>query len=65
MPFIVPGLAAEKTSHPREVVETALAHIVRDKVDAAYAQSDRRAHRRGIYPSFQHFDRQYNTTKYP
>ena len=33
--------AAEKTNHPREVVEAALAHTVRDKVEAAYARSDR------------------------
>ena len=32
--------AAEKTNHPREVVEAALAHVVRDKVEAAYARSD-------------------------
>lgn len=27
--------AAEETNHPREVVEAALAHVVRDKVEAA------------------------------
>ena len=32
--------AAEETNHPREVVEAALAHVVRDKVEAAYARSD-------------------------
>ena len=32
--------AAEETNHPREVVEAALAHTVRDKVEAAYARSD-------------------------
>ena len=32
--------AAEETDHPREVVEAALAHVVRDKVEAAYARSD-------------------------
>ena len=32
--------AAEETNHPREVVEAALAHTVRDKVAAAYARSD-------------------------
>ena len=32
--------AAEMTDHPREVVEAALAHVVRDKVEAAYARSD-------------------------
>ena len=32
--------AAEETDHPREVIEAALAHVVRDKVEAAYARSD-------------------------
>ena len=32
--------AAEKTDHPREVVEAALAHAVRNRVEAAYARSD-------------------------
>ena len=32
--------AAEKTDHPREVVEAALAHVVRNKVEAAYRRTD-------------------------
>lgn len=32
--------AAEKTDHPREVVEAALAHTIRNKVEAAYARTD-------------------------
>ncbi len=32
--------AAEQTDHPREVIEAALAHIVPNKVEAAYARSD-------------------------
>ena len=32
--------AAEKTDHPREVIEAALAHLVLNKVEAAYARSD-------------------------
>ena len=32
--------AAEETDHPREVVEAALAHMVRNAVEAAYARSD-------------------------
>ena len=32
--------AAEKTNHPREVVEAALAHVVQNRVEAAYARSD-------------------------
>ena len=29
-----------KTDHPREVIEAALAHGVRNRVEAAYARSD-------------------------
>ncbi len=32
--------AAEETDHPREVVEAALAHRVRNQVEAAYRRSD-------------------------
>ena len=32
--------AAEETDHPREVVEVALAHIVGNQTEAAYARSD-------------------------
>ena len=32
--------AAEETDHPREVVEAALAHKVRNPVEAAYRRSD-------------------------
>ena len=32
--------ASEKTNHPREVLEAALAHVVGNKVEAAYARSD-------------------------
>ena len=32
--------AAEKTDQPREVIEAALAHVVQNKVEAAYARSD-------------------------
>ena len=32
--------AAEETDHPREVIEAALAHVVHNKVEAAYARSD-------------------------
>ena len=38
--FQFPGLAAEETDHPREVIEAALAHVVQNKVEAAYARSD-------------------------
>ena len=32
--------AAEETDHSREVMEAALAHVVRNRVEAAYARSD-------------------------
>ncbi len=32
--------AAEETDHPREVIEAALAHVVANRVEAAYARSD-------------------------
>ncbi len=32
--------AGERTNHPREVVEAALAHVVQNKVEAAYARWD-------------------------
>ena len=32
--------AAEETNHPREVVEAALAHVVANQTEAAYARSD-------------------------
>ena len=32
--------AAERTDHPREVIEAALAHVIQNKVEAAYARSD-------------------------
>ena len=31
---------AEETDHPREVIEAALAHVIQNKVEAAYARSD-------------------------
>ena len=32
--------ASERTNHPREVIEAALAHAVQNKVEAAYSRSD-------------------------
>ena len=32
--------AAEETDHPREEIEAALAHVVRNQTEAAYARSD-------------------------
>lgn len=40
--------AGEATSHPREVVEFALAHVIKDKAEAAYARSDLFEKRRAL-----------------
>ena len=40
--------AAERTDHPREVIEAALAHVVQNKVEAAYARSDLLERRRQV-----------------
>ena len=40
--------AAEETDHPREVVEAALAHVVHNKVEAAYRRSDLFERRRRV-----------------
>jgi integrase len=40
--------AGEQTNHPREVVEFALAHVIKDKAEAAYARSDLFEKRRRI-----------------
>ena len=37
---------AEETDHARELIEAALAHVVRNRVEAAYARSDLFACRR-------------------
>ena len=31
---------AEEADHPREVIEAALAHVIQNKVEAAYARTD-------------------------
>lgn len=40
--------AGEQTHHPREVIEFALAHVIKDKAEAAYARSDLFAKRRAL-----------------
>jgi len=40
--------AGEQTHHPREVIEFALAHVIRDKAEAAYARSDLFEKRRAL-----------------
>ena len=47
--------AAERTNHPREVIEAALAHTVRNQTEAAYARSDlfeRRRHLMNDWASY-------------
>jgi integrase len=40
--------AGEQTHHPREVIEFALAHVIQDKAEAAYARSDLFEKRRAL-----------------
>ena len=40
--------AGEATAHPREVIEAALAHRLKDKAEAAYARGDLFAKRRRL-----------------
>ena len=47
--------AAEKTDHPREVIEAALAHVVQNKVEAAYARSDLFERRRRLMNDWMHY----------
>jgi integrase len=47
--------AAERTAFPREVVEAALAHVVGDKVEAAYRRSDLFERRRRLMRDWARF----------
>ena len=40
--------AGDETHHPREVIETALAHVLKDKVEAAYRRQDALEKRRKL-----------------
>jgi integrase len=44
--------AAERTSFPNHVVEMALAHVIGDKVEAAYRRGDLFAKRRQLMDAF-------------
>jgi integrase len=44
--------AAERTNFPREVAEMALAHVIGDKVEAAYRRGDLLAKRRQLMESW-------------
>ena len=47
--------ASERTDHPREVVEAALAHVVRNQTEAAYARSDLVDRRRQLMTDWMHY----------
>ncbi|MDD9981830.1 MAG: site-specific integrase [Gammaproteobacteria bacterium] len=47
--------ASERTDHPRDVVEAALAHVVRNQVEAAYARSDLFDRRRPSMDDWMHY----------
>ena len=39
-PLQLPGLAAERTNHPREIAEAALAHTIPNAAERAYKRTD-------------------------
>ena len=47
--------AGEQTAHPREVIELALAHGIKDKAEAAYARSDLYLKRRQLMEEWSNF----------
>jgi integrase len=47
--------AGESTAHPREVIEAALAHQLRDKAEAAYARGDLLEKRRRLMENWAAF----------
>ena len=46
------GWAADKTNHPREVAEAALAHLVRNPIEAAYRRTAPSERRRRLMDDF-------------
>ena len=55
--------AGEETDHPREVIEAALAHVVRNRVEAAYARSDLFERRRILMNDWSRYLAYPNTLK--
>ncbi len=47
--------AGECTAHPREVIEFALAHVIKDKAEAAYARSDLFAKRANLMDDWSYY----------
>ena len=41
--------ASQRTDHPRKVIEAALPHVVRNRIEAAYARSDLFERRRRLF----------------
>ena len=46
---------AEETGHPGDVIEAALAHVVTDRVEAAYRCTDLFEHRRRLMDDCTHY----------
>ena len=57
--------AAEETDHPRDVIEAALAHVVQNKVEAAYARSDMFERRRFMDDWAAYLDNQHRSGNPP
>ncbi|VXD07808.1 hypothetical protein SPHINGOT1_80227 [Sphingomonas sp. T1] len=51
--------AGEQTHHPREVIEFALAHAIKDKAEAAYARSDLFDKRRALMGDWSDYLKSY------
>jgi integrase len=51
--------AGETTNFPREVIEAALAHRLKDKAEAAYARGDLFTKRRALMDAWQAFTQKY------
>lgn len=47
--------AGERTNHPREVAEQALAHVLENKVEAAYRRGDALEKRRALMNDWESF----------
>jgi len=57
--------ASERTDHPREVIEAALAHVVRNQTEADYARSDLFGRRRRLMKEWMRYLRVRHPTGSP
>ena len=48
-------MTKERTDHPREVIEAALAHVVPNRTEAAYARSDLFERRRRLMDDWMNY----------